>query len=339
MCYALKTSFMKKNIQKRQKRKPFDFEAGESFELSGTEDETFNNSYYFSAHSERMSFYCRLGKRNTQTEVWFFFYDGKERYCLEQMLYLEEAPLQVTRCKDGWEISFFGVVCAEGVQKKVRFEGLFTSEAQPLDFFTHMPAIRTAKAMAAEKWSKNFFQEVQSNNQVHYEQFGSLQATFESEDGGISFSLPCVRDHSYGKRDWNYMNNHLWLMAVNDKAQFNFSMVSYPAMTILEVGNLSRMGEKTHFVLKADYDRNKIAGNSPETLDLKLQTDEKKIIFISVKKRDEVRYLFQGGEYCLIEGIADYEIDGEKFTGILEVGYNREKGRIFNGKEIGKLKV
>lgn len=341
MCYKLKTLFMKKIIAKKQKAKPFDYEAAESFALSESEDPTVNNSYYFSAHGERESLYCRLGIRSTHSEVWFYYSDGENRYALTDMLHKENVPLKVQRSEHGWLIKYSGeLTSGNGEKIHAEFGGEYVSDQPPVDFFSNMPPVRTAKAMAGEKWNKKFFSEVQANNQVHYEQTGRISGSLDIGGKIHIVDLPCVRDHSYGKRDWNYMNNHLWLMAVNENSQLNFSMVSYPAMTVLEVGNFKKAGEPMAYALEASYDRALIAaGHAPEKFGLLISLDNGHMLNIAVNKTDEYVYLFQEGDYKLIEGIAEFTIDDEKYRGILEVGFNKEEGRIFNGREIRKLKV
>lgn len=343
MGYKLKTLFMKKMISKKQKENPFDYIASENFTLNPNDDPVINNSYYFSAHgtSTGESFYCRLGIRNCHSEVWFYYANGIHRYALKTMLYQENIPLKVTQTEDGWKITYCGELAKEDNTKAAaEFEGEFTSKEAAIDFFSHMPPVRTAKAMAGEKWSRQFFAEVQNNNQVHYEQTGRLRGILKIDGEPISIDLPCVRDHSYGKRDWNYMNNHLWLMAVNDTSQLNFSMVSYPALSILEVGNYKAANCPMAYMLDASYDRSAVAeGCVPEKLELSVTLNDKNKLHIVAGKTDEESYFFQNGDYCLMEGVGEFTINGEPFRGIIEVGFNREKNRIFNGKEIRSLKV
>lgn len=343
MSFKLKTLFMKSIIAKKQRKKPFDYDAGENFALDENADPTNNNSYYFSAHGAEsgQSLYCRLGLRSTHSEVWFYYSDGVNRYALKDMLYKDNSPLKVHKSDNGWVIEYSGILTrGDGQSVSAEFNGEFASSESAVDFFCHMPPIRTAKAMAGEKWTKSFFAEVQNNNQVHYEQTGRLCGTLVLDGENTKIDLPCVRDHSFGKRDWNYMNNHLWLMAVNEKNQLNFSMVSYPAMSILEVGNFKSEGRPMAYMLEADYDRTAVAaGYAPDNLGLHLTLDDGRTLDVSAIKTDEESYVFQDGDYTLIEGVADFNINGEKYRGILEVGFNKDKTRFYNGKEIKDLNL
>lgn len=340
MLYGAKALLMKKVIEKKQRNQPFNYQAGESFSLKGDEDWTINNSYYFSAHGSDTSFYCRLGIRNIHSEVWFYYSDGKKRYSLKRMLFKQNCPLSIYKTNDTWHIQFYGQIEDEqGNIVDAKFDGEFASDEQPIDFFSNMPPIRTAKAMAFEKWNKQFFAEVQRNNQVHYEQTGSLHGTLILNKESIKLSLPCVRDHSYGKRDWNYMNNHLWMMAVNEHSQLNFSMVSYPAMTMLEVGNFKAKDKSMAYILKADYDRSLIGkGVTPEEFAVTLKLTDKSNISVKATIEHGEEYIFQDGQYRLIENIANFEIDSEKYRGIFEIGFNGDKSRWFNSIKERKLK-
>lgn len=345
MFYRIKTSILKRNIAEKQKT-PFDYEKAENYVLNQNDDDTINNSYYFSAHDfiSRESFYCRLGLRNCHNEVWFCYEKGVEKYIYTEMLvpHGSESPLTVQKYNGNWRIKFHGYLSGNDGKKIVAdFDGEFHSDGQAVDFFTHMPPIRTAKAMAQEKWSKKYFSEVRANNQVHYEQFGSLNGALRLGNGKkFEFSMPCVRDHSFGKRDWNYMNNHMWLMAVSENEQLNFSMVSYPAMTLLEVGNFKPDGKPMTFMLSADYDRAAVAkGVIPQNFALKLQLDDGNSLNVVTEKISEQVYVFQDGQYNLIEGIANYSINGKRYRGIFEIGANGDSSRIYNGKNTKKIRV
>ncbi len=339
--YRIKTALMQSILNSKKAKSPFDYEASESFKLTGEEEWTMNNSYYFSAHDydKKQSLYCRLGLRTTHSEVWFVFMDGNKAYVLKDNVFTSNSPLKVY--KDGkWLVEYEGELEADdGKKLSASFKGEFTSCAEPVDFFSHMATIRTAKAMAAEKWAGGYFAEVQKNNSVHYEQLGTITGELILGGEKVAIDLPCVRDHSFGRRDWDYMNNHVWLMAVAPESYINFSMVSYPAMTKLEVGNFKQKDKPMAFMISANYDRNEIVkGVVPEELEMDFTLADKKTVKVKAKKLYETAYPFQDGAYTLIEGIGEYEIDGKKYRGIIEVGFNKNTKRFFNGKNIKELK-
>ena len=342
--FCLKKALMTKIMNKRKKNKPFDYEAAESFDFTKSGDGTINNSYYFSAHSSKknQSLYVRLGLRdNGVAEVWVYFDDDKKSYFHNHLLYPKDsAPLKVYRENGQWAFSFEGaLVDDDGKDVPAKLDCNFNSNSQPVDFFYHMPSTRIATALSQDKWSKEYFEGFKENDSVHYEQEGKLFGTLILGEEEFTLDLPCLRDHSFGKRVWGYMNNHLWLAATDEDCFFNFSMVSYPSMSILEVGHVRERENPIEYVKRAHYDRLEIVQNKiPETLQLEVKTTTKRKISVTAKLLRYVPYVFEDGAYTLIEGIADYDVDGIKCRGILEIGFNKDTSRFMNGKKIESIR-
>ena len=222
-------------LSKRNKQNPFDYQYAENFSLEGETDAMLNNSYYFSAHDEKMSVFARLGKRINMEETWFVIYIGGKVYSLQEEYFpVGASPIQVEKNGENWTVSYQGKL---NETDEACLHANFIGKQKPIDFTSDMPAERMAAGIANEKWSKSFFGQLQNvSGQCHYEQEGVLEGQLTLNGKTTDFRLPCVRDHSFGKRDWNYMNNHLWLMAVSQNQQLNYSLVSYPVMSVLEVG-------------------------------------------------------------------------------------------------------
>ncbi len=333
MFFTLKKKLMCRAIEKRNRQHPFDYAAVENYTLAPDSDPLVNNSYYFSAHDEKMSLFARLGKRVHQDETWFALYLDGQLYSLKQELFpVGASPIRVEKKGEQWTLSFEGIL---NEKDEVVFRAKFMPREQPVDFTTSVPATRMATGMANEKWSKAFFAQLQTiSGQCHYEQEGELEGSLSLNGRTVDFRLPCVRDHSFGKRDWNYMNNHLWLMAVSAPLQFNYSLVSYPALTALEVGNF-RDGKEQLFLQKADLDLARLSGGRvPETLSFHVTLEGGRILPVTAKVLAGVTYHFQEGQYILHENIAEFEIDGKTCRGILEIGFNQDSSRFFNQRDL-----
>ncbi len=337
MFFTLKKKLMAGAIAKRNREHPFDFAAAENYTLDAHADPLVNNSYYFSAHDAHLSFFARLGKRVNQEETWFVVYVDGKLYSLKQEVFpAGDSPLHVEN-KDGkWTVSYESIL---NEKDRICFRGTFVARQAPIDFTSNMPAERMATGMANEKWSKAFFAELQTiSGQCHYEQEGLLEGSFTLNGETTEFSLPCVRDHSFGKRDWNYMNNHLWLMAVSSPVQFNYSLVSYPALSVLEVGNF-RDSAGQHYLLQADLDFQQVAkGTIPQELSLSVLLDDQRRIPVQARVLAGVTYHFQDGQYILHENIAEFTVDGKTCRGILEIGFNANEKRYFNQRNLKEIK-
>lgn len=327
MFFSLKKNIMCRVLEKRNQ--PFDYQLAENYALPPDADPLINNSYYFSAHDGSMSVFARLGRRVSADETWFALYLDGRLYSLKQELFPRgQSPLVVGKEQDRWTVSFKGTL-NDG--DEIDFRATFTGTQKPLNFGSDMPAVRKAVGMANEKWNKAFFNELKTiDGQCHYEQEGVLQGQFSLNGRPVDFALPCVRDHSFGKRDWNYMNNHLWLMAVSKELQFNYSLVSYPALSLLEVGNY-RDQNGQHFQLESDLDLRQI-DRVPGELSFRVKLDDGRVVPAEARMLAGVSYHFQDGAYALHEQIAEYTIDGKRSRGILEIGFNADSSRFFNGR-------
>ena len=338
MFYKAKKNLIVKSIRKRNKDNKFDYEKAESYKITIDDDPLINNSYYFSSHSEDLSIFFRLGLRSNVDETWFYIRYKGETYSLkEEFFSFETSPLIIKRVDDNWDIYFSGTL---NFNDDVEFKAVFTPTYKPLNFSTDMPEERMATGIANEKWNKEFFKELDNIKvQTHYEQSGRLKGAFTLHKEKIEFDLPCLRDHSFGKRDWKYMNNHLWIMALNDSEEFNYSLVSYPVMSLLEVGYFKDSTKKDSYLLSANYDLGEISKSIvPAEFKMKIKLTDGRLIDVCAKVIDTIPYRFSNGAYTLYESIADYLIDGVKFKGIFEIGFNKDKSRIFNSRNLDELK-
>lgn len=337
MFFCLKKRIMCKALEGRIRRMPFDYQYAEDYALEAGADPMVNNSYYFSAHDGKMSVFARLGKRVNADESWFAVYaDGKMYSLREELFPSGKSPVVVGKDKDGWTLSFKGCL-NDG--DEADFHATFVPLQPPLDFTSNMPAERMAVGIANEKWSRAFFRQLQDiSGQCHYEQEGVLQGQLTLNGKTFGLHLPCVRDHSFGKRDWNYMNNHLWLMAVSDTRQFNYSLVSYPALSVLEVGNY-RDEEGMHYLQRADLDLQQVSrGSVPQALSFHVKLDSGRSIPVEARVTAGVTYHFQDGQYILHENVAEFAIDGKTCRGILEIGFNRNADRYFNQRNLEDIR-
>jgi len=336
MFYRLKKKIMCKALDKRNKQKPFDYRYAENYTLQGESDPLLNNSYYFSAHDEHLSIFARLGRRVDRDETWFAVFQEGRWYALKQESFpVGQSPLRVEKGPDGWSLSFQGPV---NENDRVSFSANFVSRQKPIDFTSDMPAERMAAGIAGEKWSREYFNALQNvNGQCHYEQEGILEGQLTLDGRTVQFHLPCVRDHSFGKRDWNYMNNHLWLMAVSPALQFNYSLVSYPVITALEVGNC-RNAAGMHYLVRSGLDFQEICtGKVPGSLSFEVQWDNGQTVKVEARVLSGISYHFQGGQYLLHENIAEFQIGGILCRGILEIGFNSDGGRYFNHRDLKSI--
>lgn len=334
----VKAALMKKMLLSKKEKNPFDERLAELYQLPQDAPVTFNNSYYFSGHSiSGESIFLRLGLRGDGScEVWFVYRNGALFYRnpVTEYVFAEESPLKVSCIESSktWRITYEGLL-QDGNQENAqpimaKFSGIFTATDPIYDFFYHASVVPLARAMAQEKWSKSFFAEVQENNQTHYEQNGQMSGTLLLGEQEIAIDIHTVRDHSFGKRDWNYMNKHMWLAALLENGDMvNISMVSYPAIKQLNTGNVILNGHTASIVETIAYEDMINDGKGPEEFHLACVLENGKKITVYGKKETEVVYSLGEGGYILREGLGTFTVDGKRARGIIEFGFNADSSR------------
>lgn len=332
----VKDALIKFMLNKRSLSGSFDLESAERFILPSDSDESQNNSYYFSgADLKGNSLLFRFAQRGTKkNEVWFAYKseDG-EAYINEVQLYTGEAPAGVKCVEPGkkWEFFYNGELKDNYSDKKITvvFRGEFTSSVPVFEFGHDVDPGVMAKAIARQKWNRKFFDELQGNDQTHYEQSGKITGTLKLGEKEIDISLPAIRDHSYGKRDWNYMNRHFWLMSLfEDGSNLNANMVSYPVLE-LETGYCVS-GGKTLCVESAEVIGDVVPKIVPESFILRVGLTDGRSFDVSCKKETQFDFPFEGGVYTIYEGVGSFETGGKKGRGILEFGWNGDASRHSN---------
>jgi hypothetical protein len=362
----IKISLAARSIENQKKNNPFDENLAEHYHLPPDAGPHINNSYYFSGHDRSgISLIFRLGQRGGgEREVWFALKDENGSiYCNSEQVFengrdLTTSVLCIETGKK-WSFSFSGKIpkaetdsngIAAYTDKMVyiNFEGTFVSSDNIFEFSRHMDSRVLAKAIAKEKWSADFFRSIKENHQVHYEQAGEINGLLTLDGKEKHIKIKAIRDHSFGKRDWNYMNRHIWLLALFDNGDvMNVSMVSYPAVSELQSGYLITENRpdpaKEHFTNSSSYySRKKTVscllsatsmyeiknhGIVPENFELTAGFMNNKNIDFSCKKELEFIFPFNDVNYTIHEGIGVFNCNGISGRGIMEFGFNRDSSR------------
>lgn len=342
--YYIKKRLMLASLSKRIKDQPFDLNRYETYQLPADASSFDINSYYFSAHTlNGESLLIRKAVRGEgHCEIWFVYHSERGTFVNRQSAYHNEPiPLQVDLVEVGkkWRFTFKGKLVRMKIDEtkmasfsdeevEVVAEGKFVSNTPIFDFTTHLDPTLLASALAKEKWDKRFQHDIKLNQQVHVEQQGQLSATLNIGDKRISFKGSAMRDHSFGRRDWDYMNKHMWLMAIIRKDEsLNLNRVSYPHMQRLLTGYYEKDGLVQQISLKTNTASIPTIGGVP--LDFKYHVDLQNGLRFDVRASVEViiPFVFNEGKYVLFEGIGSFDINHRKARGIIEFGFNSDETR------------
>ncbi len=337
MFYGIKKKIIRSNIAKRQKE-GCDIVKDENYSLPPEAGADINNSHFFSAHTmEGETVYVRLGMRGDgRREVWTAWY-GEGRFVEnDRELYApgEKCPLEVTCLEPGkkWQISY------SGTMKDVKgfgsgtypasLELVFTANDRIFDFFYDNDPETMAHALASEKWSRKLFSDIEKNNQRHYEQGGDFSGLLVLDGKKHPLELHGARDHSYGRRNWSYMDRHFWILAIDESGRcLNVSMVGYPAVSQIWTGYTTMYGKVDSFYrveCSANMDR---AGHSDGNVHLDITLTDGRKFSVETFRDAEAIYTFDNGSYYFSEGLGHFVIDGRPARGTIEFSFNGNESR------------
>lgn len=327
-----------KQLENIQKNVNFDYDIAENYHIEKDASDLIKNTYYFAAHSynKRQSLILKLQVSSSHSEVYAYYLEGNNRFYLEQIEYTNNCPLKIFKDDGVWSIVFAGYFKKNNYKDLVRisFSGKFLSEQPVINYHDHLNNKKVANIIKKEK-NHSFLEEYEKREFCEYEQLGILKGKIIVEGQHSLVEMPCVRKHFYGKLDWNKINNHLWVTAYDKEKQYSFHMSSLPSATIIE----SACVKEKEFIFANDvkYERQLLLkGSLPDNLNILFEY-ENKTVGLHIKKIDDIKYIYQEGEYEFIQGVGEFLIEGVNYRGIIEVGYNKDKSRWFNGKDINKV--
>lgn len=325
-------------FERKKVKDPFNEEASENFELSPNDDIFINNSHFFTASDahtgETLS--IRLGMRNgTNYEVFVLYRKGDLFLVQEKDNYPpEECPVKFTRVKTGkeWKIDFNGLLTntVDGNTVDTSISLTFNADYPIYDFVYHADQFNgMAESIAREKWNKCFFSELGRNNQRHYEQDGTVRGSMTVAGKSFGIDLHAVRDHSFGRREWDMMNDHIWFLAVTEDGKvLSYSIVNYPMMKRIFSGYTDILSDSMETL--RDYEMvhyDSANGVGGDLLSLKCIFPGGKVLDVEARRTANARCVFGGGTYVFQESFADFRINGIKATGTLEYGFNAQSSR------------
>jgi len=334
---ALKKKLILSYLERKKRTEPFDAQAAENFSLSPEDGININNSHFFTASSPSETLSLRLGMRNqSEWEIFVLYRNGNRFLVHEKDSYPpSECPVRFECLEVGkrWAVSFKGRLrdSASSEVKDAEIHVVFDAQWPIYDFTYHADQFNgMAESIAREKWNKDFFAELSRNNQRHYEQPGHINGTLDFGSEHFDIDLCCVRDHSFGCREWDLMNDHIWLLGITPEGRvLCFSIVNYPRLKRIYSGYTNLFSDKLETLRDYEilsYDHN--SGLGGESLKLRCIFPEGKKVDVSIRRDFNVKCLFGGGKYAFQEGLGEFSFDfgAQKGClpgrGTLEYGFN-----------------
>lgn len=349
MFYGLKKKIVLKSINKRKTASPFDINYGDNFTLGINDGPEVNNSHYLMVQGfkEKEVLFYRSAKRggNGVDEVWLVYRNKRgEVFMAEQDHFTkaEKNPTRVECLRAGDELKFYYdgyvrqatlgergyAITGQEPRLACKLVATFKATSRVFEFTGDMDSEVMASAIAKEKLNREFQNAFNEIYQVHYEQGGTATYTIEIDGKkDVINNFPAIRDHSYGKRQWDFFDRYVWSIIMLENGEFiHSSFMRYPVLKELQAG----------FILKGDHlvsikeatpmDKLPIVGNSPKEFefDVTYANGEKRHI---KAKLDFVTPFYFENEFNVNEGVYEFNVDGIKGKGIGEFSFNKDKSR------------
>jgi hypothetical protein len=224
-----------------------------------------------------------------------------------------------------WKITFKGKMLDEnGRELETELNAAAISEIPVYHFTNDANPAPMARAIASEKWDRNFFNTLKKMHQDHYEQGGSLIGSIFI--GGVEHKLnmKMLRDHSFGLRTWSAMERHIWLSVCLDSGEYaNLSIPEYPFIK-LKAGFISSPIRRSSVIGSSEFTDISGGGIPPSKFDFFIKPDDGRSLYGTCSKGPGFSWLM-GKTYRVHEWISEYTLNGIKGKGICEFGYNSEK--------------
>lgn len=118
------------------------------------------------------------------------------------------------------------------VQYDVKIDAKWTSTLLPFNYAVDVSAYAMSKAMALEPWNRQYFENLKSHHQTHFEQYGTVTGTAIIDGKSFNINTSGLRDHTFGyKRDWNDFHRYVihWIQLENGDA-ITLGVICVPIM-------------------------------------------------------------------------------------------------------------
>ncbi|RLB57658.1 MAG: hypothetical protein DRI34_07185 [Deltaproteobacteria bacterium] len=310
-------------------------------------DENYNDSFVFQGSGgDGTMFMSRVGLRGdgSRAEVWVFLdIDGRKLVNGDTLVPARARQQHISAGglsyrylpeRGGWRVSFSGALQGAG---DCRLELDFTPTARLFLSSRHMDARSTGRAMAEMPWSRQYFARLRSERQVRIEQGGLLEGRLWLDGRERELRLRAFRDHSWGRRDWSFINRYLWnIISLERPLDLGGVRCRYLCLTAVDYGDSFHhlvsgwvAGSRRLLPVVACSDMHRLAGDGviPRDYDIVFRARGRRPLRCRVTRSGrEHSWLLQDGDFEVSEAWCRAEIEGVAGQGMAEFGFSRGCG-------------
>ncbi|WP_295936709.1 hypothetical protein [uncultured Alistipes sp.] len=347
---AVKAKIIEKAVIRNKKENPFDIVYADSYKLPADAQSRQSNSHYFifTDFATNATVFLRTAVRggNDTDEYWLMYRDADGRVLLQAEDHTPKGgayPVRVECVEPGRKMRFSydgevveGENTSDGYLPKkgaprlhLTLDGEFTGTGEVFEFSYHMSPKTMARAISREKFGKGFRETMKAIHQIHYEQAGRVTARISVDGLTTEFKdLPAARDHSFGRRDWNYFDRYIWTIGILENGDFiHTSLMRYPALSYLQAGFYETAGKgMKSMICCTEMDHLPVTGSTPGTMEFAANYEDGERKRVLVTEDMKVPYLFDN-DFKVVEGVYEYKVNGIRGRGIVEFAYNKDRSR------------
>ncbi len=296
-----------------------------------------DSSYFYGSDKEGNAFITRMAFRSPKrkNEYWFdFFLKGQGYFGLTldpgtegegfQQGNLKYEPIEIGKI---WRVMYDGNVHdKEGKSHFCKLNLVFTGEHPIYDYARSSDQRLIADAIAAEKWSKEFFHNMKDTHQVHYEQTGNFKGSIVLDDQTFNLNMRASRDHSFGSRNWLTWDRHYWITGISDTGyHWTVTTIKWQFLGRLTAGFITAPDGSTDAIVECtDLETVSKEKLLPDHGFVEIHTRSGKTHKLEFWRHGEFPYLHDG-KYMMKEGIGTYKFDGVDGLGMVEFGFHADK--------------
>jgi len=241
-----------------------------------------------------------------------------------------------------WKLSFSGKLRLvtspdqnEGFTEEVHvsFALDWKAAGRYFDFDTDMHWRTICSAMAREKWTSHFFDQLKVAHQTHHEQFGNITGTVHIDTyGAHQLDLHGVRDHSYGNiRDWSDLHRYgIQYLHLADGTDVCMGMICMPrTLSRLPMGYVIKPDGSLHGMTSTDFELHKFGenGDAPKDWECNFTTDENTYNLKGHVIESPIFYIGENWEARIHERMCKFTVNGVPGWGISEWNYRNKTGK------------
>lgn len=295
-------------------------------------DPLYNDSFYFGGrHENGTTLITRLSFRGSgETECWLTL-----KLPDEEVLTLPVGDYQrgagivggslAYECLipgQKWAIRYDGPLIQAGSPVEVSLALEFTESMKPFYFKGDGHTWTMAKALAAERWSREWFQQLRGLQQEHYEQGGRLTGSVTIANRQILLDLPSMRGRSFGYRNRAKTIHHLWLFGCMDDGSFlNVSLASYTFLSLIKAGFLATSHGSFPLVDCSSLETDSTHDSNPRDFRLSLQFKNQESIMVHAHIEESFYFLMEEF-YQMRERAVTLHMGDVRGVGIADFGIN-----------------